>query len=355
MNRLVLVSLVALAAIVLSACGSPGSSASWPGLTADAEQAYLASGSFVYAIRLSDGAKAWQYPDKAGPQHFYAPPVLTPDGQLLVGSAGTDGGLTSLDPESGQTKWAAPFLATDHWVASPLVVQDTIYAANNNGTLYALDLGSGRLQWSLPLGSSLWGAPITNGKLIFATSLDHRLYAVDPVAHKLAWKLDLGGSAASGASVSADGTTVFVGSFAKKVLGVEAASGRVRWTADVSDWVWGTPAVDGDSVYAADLSGGIFSLGAPNGKNAWPVLQPDGPITASPVVLPNGILVATESGTVFAYDRTGSNLWEAVVGGKIYTTPAVSGDRIAVAPLNADFLLAALSPDGKLVWKFTGK
>jgi hypothetical protein len=44
-----------------------------------------------------------------------------------------------------------------------------------------------------------------------------------------------------------------------------------------------------------------------------------------------------------------------VVGGKIYTTPVISGDRIAVAPLSTDFLLAALSLDGKLVWKFTGK
>jgi hypothetical protein len=28
---------------------------------------------------------------------------------------------------------------------------------------------------------------------------------------------------------------------------------------------------------------------------------------------------------------------------------------IMVAPLNIDFLLAAVSRDGKLVWKFTGK
>ncbi len=84
-------------------------------------------------------------------------------------------------------------------------------------------------------------------------------------------------------------------------------------------------------------------------------LQPDGPITGSPLVLANGMLVATESGTVFAYDATGSKLWDAIIGGKIYTTPVAAGDRIAVAPTGTDFLLAMLDQNGKLLWKFTGK
>jgi outer membrane protein assembly factor BamB len=354
MKRLTLISFIGLGALLMSACGTP-TTASWPGLTADSDRAYLASGSFLYAVRLSDGQKVWQYPDKAGPQHFYSQPVISPDGQLLVGSAGADNGLVSLDPATGQTKWAAPFVASDHWVAPPLVLKDMIFAPNNNGTLYALALATGQLQWSIPLGYSLWGAPVTDGKLVFVTSLDHRLFAVDPAQRRVAWKLDLGGSAPSAASVSSDGSMLFVGSFTRKILGVDTASGTVRWSADVKDWVWGAPVSDGGSVYAADISGNLYSLGEPDGRNAWPALQPDGPITGSPLILANGVLVATESGTIFAYDRSGGKTWDAVVGGKIYTTPVVSGDRIAVAPLNADFLLAAVGQDGKLLWKFTGK
>lgn len=354
MKRLMLISFVVLGGFLLSACGTPAST-SWPGLAADAQNAYLASGQFVYAVRLSDGAKVWQYPDKGGAQLFYSEPVLTPDGQLLVGSAGSDYGLYSLDPATGQSKWQAPFVAPNHWVAPPLVVNDTVYAPNNGGTLYALDLATGQERWSLPLDNSLWGAPTTNGKLIFVPSLDHRLYAVDPELRSIAWKLDLGGSAAGSVSVSSDGNTVYVGSFAKKVLGVDAASGAIRWTADVKDWVWGSPVLDGDTLYVADITGNVYSLGAANGKNAWPALQPDGPITGSPLALGDGMLIATESGTVYAYDRTGAKMWDATVGGKIYTTPVLSGDHILVAPYQTEYLLAALGPDGKLLWKFTGK
>ncbi len=355
MKRLTLISLVLVAAFMVSACGTAGSTASWPGLAADSQNVYLASGQYVYAVHTGDGSQLWKYPDKAGPQLFYSAPVLTPDGQLLVGSSGTDDGLISLDPATGQTKWAEPFVASNHWVAPPLVQGSTIFAPNNNGTLYALELATGHLVWSLPLGNSLWGAPASNGKLVFVTSLDHFLYAVDPSKRVLAWKLDLGGSAPGTVSVSSDGTALYVGSFGKKVFGVDAASGQVRWTADVKDWVWGAPVLASDSVYTADIGGNIYSLGAPNGKNAWPDLVPDGPITGRPLAMADGMLVATESGSVFAYDGTGSKVWESVVGGKIYTAPVASGDGIAVAPTGADFLLALLDQNGKLVWKFTGK
>ena len=355
MKRLALLSLFALAALALSACGTP-TNVSWPGLAADSENAYLANGSLVYAIRISDGMKLWQYPERSAGQVFHSNPVLAPDGQLLVGSSGTDNGMVSLDPATGRENWAAPLVADNHWVAPPLIVGDTIYAANKNGTLYAAELATGYILWSLPINDSLWSAPTTNGSLIFVSSLDHSLYAVDPEKREIVWTVDLGGSAPGSPAVSADGTMLYIGSFDKKVLAIDAASGAIQWTSEARDWVWGTPAQDGDSLYVADISGNIYSLGTPHGKNAWPKLQPDGAITAGPVILPDGMLVATESGSVFAFDRTGTKIWDVNIGGQIFTTPVIAGDAILIAPMKGNFLLGAVSLDGKLLpWEFTGK
>lgn len=358
MKRLTVISLILLASVLLSACSSAASSTSWPGLAADTKNAYLANGQFVYAARLSDGAKVWQYPTQAGTEQFFSNPVLTPDGQLLVGSSGRDYALYSVDATTGAAKWAAPFTATDHWVASPLVVGDTIYAPNNNGTLYAIKLATGQLAWSLPLGHSLWGAPTTDGKLIFVSSLDHFLYAVDPNTHKLVWKTNLGGSAPGSPLVASDGSSLYLGSFARKVFAVEAATGAIRWTASLKDWVWNTPALAGDAIYTADISGNLYSLGASSGKNTWSEVKPDGPVTGSPLALSNGVVFATESGSLYAYKPDGTALWPpAVIGGKIYTTPVLAGDRILVAPMGAEYLLYAVnSKDGSIApWHFTGK
>ncbi len=358
MKRLTVISLILAASVLLSACATGASSTSWPGLAADKDNAYLASGQFIYAARLSDGAQVWKYPAQGGTAEFFSNPVLTPDGQLIVGSSGRDYGLYSVDTANGTAKWAAPFTASDHWVASPLVVGDTIYAPNNNGTLYAIKLATGQLAWSVPLGHSLWGAPTTDGKLIFVSSLDHFLYAVDPGTHKLAWKTDLGGSAPGSPLVASDGSSLYLGSFARKVFAVEAATGAIRWTASLKEWVWNTPARAGDAIYAADISGNLYSLGASSGKNSWPQVKPDGPVTGSPLALPDGVVFATESGSLYAYKPDGSTLWPpAVIGGKIYTTPVLAGDRILVAPMGAkSWIYAVNSKDGSIAqWNFTGK
>ncbi len=65
------------------------------------------------------------------------------------------------------------------------------------------------------------------------------------------------------------------------------------------------------------------------------------------------IYVATEAGTLVALDRDGKTVWEKTVGGKIYTTPVLSGDLILVAPYQAEFVLAAYDADGKQAWTFT--
>jgi outer membrane protein assembly factor BamB len=362
MKRWTVISLIVLASVLLSACtGSVGTS-TWPGLAADKDRAYLADGAYIYAVRLSDGVKAWQYPtDKAGAALFYSNPVLTSDGQLLVGSSGHDYALYSLDPATGNPKWAAPFVADDHWVAPPLVVGDIIYAPNNNGTLYAINLATGQLMWSAPTSSaeSLWGTPTTDGKLIFVSSLDHFVYALDPNAHKVVWKRDLGGSIPGSPLVAPDGSNVFVGSFASKMYALEASTGAVRWTAALKNWVWNAPALVGDTLYTADTSGNVYSLATPTGKNSWPEVKPDGAITAGPLALPDGVVVATEAGSIYGYKPDGSTLWPPITieKAKIYTTPVLAGDRILVAPMGAQYLLYAVNAkDGSLLpWHFSNK
>jgi len=346
-----------LGALWLSACApSAGRGPSWPGLTADSERAYLADGQFIYAVRLRDGAKVWQYPEKGGAATFSSNPLLTADGQLLAGSAGNDHALYSLDAATGKERWPAPFAgAADRWMATPLVVDNLIYAPNNDGTLYVLDLSNGKLIWSLPISHSLWATPVTNGKWLFVASLDHFLYAVDPQARKIIWKTDLGGALPASPALSADGATLYAGAFTRQMYAVNAENGTIRWTAATHDWVWATPTLDGGIVYAADLSGYIYALDELDGKNRWPQIQPDGAITASLLVRGENILAATEAGTLIAFNRAGEKAWEVNVGGKIYASIVDAGEQIIVSPLNADFLLAALNPQGQILWKFTGK
>ncbi|HET7143431.1 MAG TPA: PQQ-binding-like beta-propeller repeat protein [Anaerolineales bacterium] len=350
-KRLTLISLLVLGSLILSACGGQGLSNNWHGLAADTERAYISNGTFVYGVDLKTGREVWRYPAEADSKlMFYATPVLTPDGQLLIGSAGTKHPFVSLDPATGKEKWAVSFTENKGaWLASPLVFNDRIYAPNTDGFLYIIDMDGRRAADPIELGGALWSAPSTDGSLLFVTSLDHHFHVIDPVAGVSAESIDLGGAAPSSPTIGSDG--VYVGSFATTIELIKS-NGRHDVIATAENWIWGTPILDGDTLYYADLDGRIYSLDLASGNQNWDAVQPDGPIVASLLIVGDQIYVATEAGTLVALDRDGKTIWEKTVGGKIYTTPVVSGDLILAAPYQADFVLAAYDAAGKQAWTF---
>ena len=351
-KRFLLFFLLALGAILLSACSGQPLSNNWPGLAADAERAYISSGSFIYAVDMQNGSKVWQYPAEADNKIlFYATPVLTEDGQLLIGSAGTNHPFLSINPETGKENWTESFTgAKGAWMASPLVLNETIYAPNTDGFLYILDLSGKQAADPIQLGGALWATPSTDGTLLYVTSLDHHLHIIDPAQGVINEPIDLGGAAPGSPAIGTDGA--YIGSFASTVEFIQA-NGQHESIATAKNWIWGTPTLDGETLYYADLDGVIYSLDLPSGSQNWDAVQPDGPVVASPLVVGDQIYVASESGSFFALDRDGKIIWEKTPGGKIYTSPVVSGELILVTPYQAEFALAAFDAEGKQAWTFT--
>jgi outer membrane protein assembly factor BamB len=178
------------------------------------------------------------------------------------------------------------------------------------------------------------------------------VFAIDANSHEVLWHKDLGGAVPGSAVLVEDGT-LYVGSLASQLEQFDPATGEHQSVVDAANWVWTTPSLDGDSLYFGDIDGNIYSYNTSTGELNWDPVKPDGPITASPLVREDHILVATESGSVFALDRDGKVLWTEEVGGKIYTAPVAAGDLTIVAPLETEFYLAALDQNGRQVWTFT--
>lgn len=351
-KRLTLFFLLAIGATILSACTGAPLSNTWPGLAADEQRAYVSSGSFIYAVDLQNGREVWRYPAEADSKRlFFANAVITEDRQLLIGSAGTSRPFVSLDPETGAENWTEPFLgAKGAWVAPPLVMDDVIYAPNTDGFLYLLDMRGRAIADPIELGGALWSKPVTDGILLYATSLDHHLHVIDPVRRVANSPVNLGG-AAPGSPVIWN-NSIYAGSFASTLVEINPYGGN-EIIAQADNWIWGTPVLDGETLYYADLSGKVYSLDLATGRQNWDRLQPNGPIVASLLVVGNRIYVATEAGPLLALDRDGNIVWEKTPGGSIYTTPVVSGDLILVAPYQAEFALAAYDADGRQAWTFT--
>ncbi|MBI5935164.1 MAG: PQQ-like beta-propeller repeat protein [Chloroflexi bacterium] len=362
-KRLLLFLVLGLLALTLSACGGAPPTATWPGLAADGENAYLANGTNLYAIRLTDGEQVWAFASDEK-STFYANPAFTSDGQLLVGSTGNDRTLYRIDPklnldvEDPQPTVTWKFNgAEDHWVATPLVVGEIVYAPNADGNLYIFDLsitGENKLVDTVDLGSKLWAKPATDGERVFVGSLDHHLHIID--MQTLAVDTVALGGAVNGTPAVLDGK-LYIGSFDSAMVAINIEDGNVDWTSPTASWIWSGPLLFNNILYFGDLEGNFYSLKAADGQPALDSVQPDGAILASPILVDGKIVFVTENGTVYMLEE-GSNSPVSLekLEAKIYTDPVLAGDLILVAPFQDETsLLVALNKDGSQKWSFTPK
>jgi outer membrane protein assembly factor BamB len=372
-KKLVFVTLALLIAVILSGCAGPVRGTTWAGLAASENTAYLADGAMVYAINLSDGSEAWHYPAKADSKLlYYANPAITPDGLVIVGSAGTNHTLVALNSKdiNPDTKVPAEVwkftAAKDHWVAAPLLIGDKLFAANGDGNIYVLNLNDGQsvktAEKVIAVGGRLWAQPITDGTRIYVTSLDHSLVAIDAATYNILWHQDLTSAILGSPVIGADGM-LYVGTLDSHFEKIDPATGAHETVLTTEGRLWGSPAVKDDNIYLADLDGQLYSYNTSTGTNNWSSVKPDGAVTAGPLVLTDTILFATETGNtdkdpgnLYALNSDGTVKWNKKLSGqksgKIYTTPVLAGNLILVAPLGADGYLYAynLNDGSEVTW-----
>jgi outer membrane protein assembly factor BamB len=350
-----ILSVLLLFSLFISACSSAVySSTGWYGLTASSDTAYLAVGSQVHAVDLNTHAEKWHYPDKANAKiTFYANPVLTSDGQLLVASY--DHNLYSLNPAAnGSLNWTFSG-SKNRLIASPLVINNIAYQPSSDGNVYAVDLTTHNAAWNQPAqtGGPIWSTPAADDTCgcIYVASMDHRIYKFDAVSGKLIGKSDdLGGAIVGTPAVGSDGI-LYVGTFGKEMLALDNTNFNIKWRFTTHDWVWAGPALANDVLYFGDLAGNFYALNAADGTTDFQVLQVNNPIVDTPAVSGNKIYFTAESDTIYIADTTGS-ITSKAVGGIIYSAPVLVGDTILVTPSNFSSQLAALSLDGTQKWVY---
>jgi outer membrane protein assembly factor BamB len=351
-KHLLIISTLLLLSVFISACSSSiYASTGWYGLTANSSSAFVAAGTQVYAVDLNTGSEQWRYPAKASSKiTFYANPVLTSDGQLLVASY--DHKLYSINPATGAENWIFSG-SKNRLIASPLTTDTMIYQPSADNNLYAIDL-SGKQIWVQQTEGPIWAKPAAGGDCgcLYVPSMDHFVYAFDENTGKLLWKSeDLQAALVGTPAVSSDGL-IFVGTFGKEMIALNASDGTVKWRFTTQDWVWSGPALENNIIYFGDLSGYLYALNTSDGSTVWRI-QPQNGIVDRPVVMSDKLYFTTEADSLYAVSTAGDILFSKPIGGVIYSAPVIVGDTILVAPSNFDSLLVALNLDGNQKWTYT--
>jgi outer membrane protein assembly factor BamB len=346
-NRITIFLLFLVMSIMFSSCSGTMQATSWPGMTIQNDVVYVAYMNFVQAVNLSDGSMLWKYPEKADTQKvFYAAPAVA-DSVLVVGDY--QNALFGLDPKTGAEKWKFAE-GKNRFISSPFIEGDTILAPNADHFLYALDL-NGNLKWKFETKAGIWAQPVTDGKVVYFPSMDHYLYAVNLTNGSKVWSVDMGGAIVSTPVMSKDGS-IFVGTIADEFIAVDAASGKIQWRYATSGAVWSRAMLLDDQVIFGDLSGKVNAISAKTGQLTWST-DVGSPVIASGVVTPSGLNFVTEKGDMVLLNTNGDKQWTHSINGKLYTSPAISDDKLVIAITQGEKLLVALDFNGNEVWNYT--
>jgi outer membrane protein assembly factor BamB len=349
MKTKLLLPIVALLALglFLAGCATGMTPSSWFGMTADAEYAFVSGGLYVYAVNLETHVEAWKFQIKTS---VYAAPVLTEDGQLLVG--GYDHTLYSLDPADGSENWQFAE-ARDRWIGSPLVANEAIYAPNADYSLYALDLDGGLL-WSFKADQSIWGTPVTDGELVYFGTLGSKVYALEAATGELAWEVEMDG-AVLGSPVLRDGV-LFFGLFDGALVALDSRDGSLVWQEALDSWAWSGPLLVDETLYIGDGAGNLSAFGL-DGELLWR-LELNGAIVGPPVLAGSEIAVGTEAGEIYYVSQDGEDIRTVSVGGQVYGPLLPVGTLTVVSPMtgtqpDSASLFIVLDENGARAWDFT--
>ncbi len=314
--RIPLILSVLLLGLLLSACTSGFGASGWAGLSADSTTAYLAEGAQVQAIRVSDGNALWSFPQPAvSGKTFFATPVLTSDGQLIVGDYSNN--LYSLNPQTGVANWTftpqkenvTQTANTGRFISAPLVTDKAIYAPSADGILYVVDLKGKSLGNFQISDQSLWATPVADANYVYLPAMDHSLYVFSIADNKVARSIDLGGAVVNAPALSQDGV-LYMGTLGKEVMAVDAASGKILWKTPVSAAVWATPVIQGDAIYFGDETGDFYAVNRTNGSILW-TANIGSAIVDTALLTPDGLVFGTDAGSLVAVDFNGKTLWNS--------------------------------------------
>jgi outer membrane protein assembly factor BamB len=310
----------------------------------------------VTTIPLSgDGAGTVLHTDGSGGRD-------APDGTEVASASGgrdapdgRDGTGGSADPVPGWRFRLAGSVQGGIAVAGGVVV-----AGSTGGEVVGFRVAGGAAErvWRVRVGAVYRQAGVdAAGHTVFVPSADGHLYALDAGTGRVEWRFDAGAPVLSAPLVTEAGVVVF--SAGTRLIAVDAATGGLVWYVPGRGFSAGRAACDGERVYTCAADGYVRAHDAGTGQQVWARQMVAGDrhrVTLysgwdDVVVLGGGAaIVATVSGSVALEAATGAPRW-TFPGGTMYPPAVVLGDGTVLLTTEYGVVARVSLGDGGAGWR----
>jgi hypothetical protein len=251
----------------------------------------------VHAFDRVSGRQLWMHPTGRG-----VVGAIVGHGRRVFAYT-RDGDLIALDIESGKREWSKALNASA-W-ESPGVGAQHVFAASNDGSLYAFDSETGRVQWQRRLATAISTSIRATASAVYAGTGDGAMHRFEPADGKTLSSLELDPALKPGTAPVITPNAVFVllvdsGANYRALVSLDPAVERVNWRRAAPDR-WSTTRVfaTGKTVVLGTPSGEVMAYCAADGSPAWSHKFPVAPIR-SIGGSEDTLYVGTQPGTLYA-------------------------------------------------------
>jgi outer membrane protein assembly factor BamB len=210
--------------------------------------------------------------------------------------------------------------------APPAIVDGVAYVANTLGKVSAVDIVSGSALWTYTIlsGAAIHGAPaVGNGDVVFGAD-DGDIYRLASATGSLLGAIVLDGVPASPALV---GNTIYAATDNGTVYAIDEASGTQLWATPVGAAIHMAPSVDatGGVVVVGDDSGNVTTLNSATGSIVGQV-STGAAVTVAPALARSSVFVGSSDGRLRSYAESSRKLAWTYGAGSPIGALAVSGN-----------------------------
>ena len=247
-------------------------------------------------------------------------------------------------------------------VAAAAVKGDTVYVADADGTLHAVDVKTGKGRWKYEADIGFETTPVVVGSaklgfdVVLLGDMGGVFHAVDARTGSKLWTIETLNTIHSSANVF--GEHVVFGNDGAEIYCLNASDGSEIWKKAANDRVNSAPAIGWGAALVSGCDGKLRAIDLKTGEEKF-AGELGAVSAASPAVLTDRMITGTDQGRVICLSSEGKELWTytGVQGGAmVYSSPAVSQGIAVVGTRGPDRQVHALDVNtGKPVWTFRTK
>jgi eukaryotic-like serine/threonine-protein kinase len=286
---------------------------------------------------------------------IYGTPVIASDLEMvfIAGYNGKIYGFSTSSNSNGVQKWVYPNGNTTPFVSGLALYKDKLYIGGNDGKIYALDAKTGTILWANPFvtENKIWATPVAIDDTLYIGSYDKTLYAINLADGTEKWHFQTQGAIMNTTIVQND--IAYFGSFDRYFYAVDANTGTLVWksTKQAGNWFWANPVLSNNIVFAPNIDGNIYVFEISSG-NIVNTINLDQPISSTPVIVGNKLIVASENGKsdgkLWAID-TNSYSSKLIIDLKKLVSAPLSVNQNVVYIHTRDNILYALNAETEVI------